>query len=130
MSAQIGNKSGERFKTPEQRAELLSKLLEHLREGYHQDTFSLCDWDTVERYVKEYPDEFPSEKIGEAKREGFHKLEKFGHLGMLGKIENFNPPTWIFTMKNKLHWTDRQDLTSGDRQVVGPVIYTPKKNEE
>ena len=51
-----------------------------------------------------------------SKRRGKEKMlllfEKMGVQAMAGKIKGFNAPTYIFTMKNKCGWTDKQEVTN------------------
>jgi hypothetical protein len=51
-------------------------------------------------------------------------------LGIVGTTEgkNFNASAWALNMKNKLHWRDRMDVTSDDKQLPTP-IYAGKSTE-
>ena len=112
MAAPIGNNYNMKYKTPEERQALCKLVCDHLKEGYDQGTFKPCDWDTVERYIKDFPEDFPSEKVEQARRTGYLRLEKLGMLGMIGKLTGFNATVWIFMMKNKMGWRDKRDITS------------------
>lgn len=39
----------------------------------------------------------------------------------------YSPAFSIFFAKNNLGWKDRQDITSGDEKLQGPMIYKPSK---
>lgn len=67
--------------------------------------------------------------------------EKIGMNGMLGLqlkdkdgkpivTKNFNAVMWIFNMKNRFRWTDRNDVTSDGEKIDGPTIYKPEKLTE
>jgi hypothetical protein len=109
MPAKPGNNHAE--KPQEERLKIFSSYCEHVRSGYTKESFPLCDRKTIKRYMELYPDEFPAEKIEEAEREGQKVDEEIGRQGMLGKIPHFNATAWIFWMKNKHGWRDKQEQT-------------------
>jgi hypothetical protein len=119
MSAPKGNNFNERWKLPKERKAAHKKYCKHLAAGYSKDTFQ-ADRHTMKRYMEKYPKDFIKEEIEEAYREGLHELEVVGKAGMMGKIKNFNAASWIFTMKNKMDWTDSQkvDHTSGGDKIT------------
>lgn len=108
--AHPGNRHAERYNTPELRADLKTKLVAHLLEGLDQKTFGPCDWDTVERYCREYPDEFPVIEINEALRIGKQWHEKNLRDIASGRNPDGNPAAAIFLAKNKLGMRDRIDV--------------------
>lgn len=114
--APIGSKNREDFKTPEQKQKLYAEYLTHLRQGLDQRTFVPCQWETVERYAKEYPEIFDETEISKAKREGLLIYEKLMVSACLGTIgtQKFkgNPACLIFTVKNKLGWRDKVEVSS------------------
>ncbi|GHU62048.1 hypothetical protein FACS189445_4660 [Spirochaetia bacterium] len=63
--------------------------------------------DTFYQWVNKYPEFSDSYKKGLLLSEAW--WEKLGRAGATGKI-SINPATWIFNMKNRFKWTDRQDL--------------------
>jgi hypothetical protein len=91
-------------------------LIKHMAEGLSFESFAghckvsvQCLFEWVARY-----DEFAKAKaIAEA--QGMLFWERIGRTGMTGKIKNFVPAVWIFTMKcrfRKYGWRDdpQQDL--------------------
>lgn len=91
-------------------------LLKHLAEGYSYRSFAgligmhrstLHDWE----------EKHPSFKL--AKDIGIEKgallWEKIGLSASVGKIKNFNSAAWIFNMKNRYNWTDRQEIKKVDQ---------------
>jgi hypothetical protein len=79
--------------------------------GIHKDTFF--------QWVKEYPDFSDSYKKGQELSEAW--WTKVGRMGSLGKAK-IQPATWIFNMKNRFKWTDRQDMN-----VTGNMDITIEK---
>ena len=46
----------------------------------------MCDWDTVETYMDNHPDDFPADKLREAMRRQMLVWEKIGLEGTMGEI--------------------------------------------
>lgn len=82
--------------------------------------------DTFYRWIHKYP-EF-SEAVKEGSRLSLLFWESAGIKGMTGQIAGFNATTWIFNMKNRHGWKDRQDITTNDRPVANEWIIQPVKN--
>lgn len=64
--------------------------------------------DTVYEWFKVHPEFSESLKIGKAKTALY--FEKMGISAMAGKIAGFQQSTYIFTMKNKCGWTDKNEV--------------------
>ena len=115
MPAPVGNTYNLKWKTAEDRQEACDAVCAHLASGLSKASFPHADWDTVERYLGEFPEDFPTEKIREAERLGRLKWEKMGMDGAGGVIQGFNAASWIFNMKNRFptEWRDKteQDVT-------------------
>src|SRR5690606_25307110 len=94
------------------------KLIEHLEQGYSRGNFPECDWDTVERYVAKYPNEFPPQRIAQAIRTGRLFWESMGRSGAAGKIDNFSATAWIFNMKNRSNGADAGDKSGRWRDSI------------
>jgi len=83
----------------------------------------MCDWDTVEAYMDNHPDDFPADKLREAMRRQMLVWEKIGLEGTMGEIKGFNATSWSFNMKNRFprDWRDKQNIdfdTSGTISIV------------
>lgn len=109
MPGAKGNQNNKKWKTPKERQEAFEAVCQHLAAGYSKESFPLADWDTVEAYCKEFPIDFPPEKLKEAMRRQQAGWEKIGMDGARGEIEGFNATSWIFNMKNRFNWRDKQD---------------------
>lgn len=99
--------------------EYCDALIEHMSQGLSYQSFAgvigvsiecLYEW---ERTYTEFSD---------AKKEGIQKCmlvwEKIGINGALGKIKNFNSASYIFNMKNRFGWRDKQDIEVSSSPVT------------
>ncbi|GHT86931.1 hypothetical protein FACS1894137_13230 [Spirochaetia bacterium] len=89
---------------------LCKKLPDMFLEG--QSVVEVCAdlgiWkDTFYQWVNKYPEFSDAYKKGLLLSEAW--WEKLGRAGATGQI-SINPATWIFNMKNRFKWTDKQDL--------------------
>ena len=91
------------------RPEYCRELIDHMSEGYSFESFTAVasvHKDTLYEWVKVHPE------FKEAKDTAFSKnmlfYEKVGCRGMLGEIDGWNVTAWIFNMKNRHGWRDRQ----------------------
>jgi len=81
------------FKNGESVAEVCAEL------GIWKDTF--YNW------VNKYPKFSDAYKKGQELSEAW--WTKLGRVGSAGKV-SIQPATWIFNMKNRFKWTDKQDI--------------------
>jgi hypothetical protein len=119
VGAPKGNTNAMKFKTSEERQALCQLYCEHMAKGLSKDCFLPCDMDTFERYQKDFPIDFPTEKVSQAEREGRLHWEEMGDV--MAVAGQGNATVWIFNMKNRFKWTDRHDITSEDKQLKGLV---------
>jgi hypothetical protein len=127
MAAPPDNNNAMKFKMSEERQALCQLYCDHMASGLSKDSFLYCDMQTLDRYVKDFPVDFDTKKMDEAERKGRLHWEKMGHeMAVSGQG---NATVWIFNMKNRFKWTDRQDITSDGEKVVGPTVYLPKEED-
>ncbi|WP_299479312.1 hypothetical protein [uncultured Roseibium sp.] len=116
MPAKNGNKYAQKWPTSELRQKFCQVYCDHISAGYSKKSFPHADLKTIKSYAKRYPEDFPSEKIGEAERRGLLCWEQIGKLGTLGRLPGFKAISWIFNMKNRAGWHNNQsrDLGAGE----------------
>ena len=112
MAAPKDNNFAMKWKTPEERQKLCDDFCAHLAEGFSIGAFPDADHKTIKRYARDFPEDFPAEKLEGAARRGRLYWEKMGKDGAEGKIEHFNATAWIFNMKNRVGWKDRTEIES------------------
>lgn len=127
--APIGNTNRMRWKTPEERIKACEELCKELEEGLPKEYLDIADWDTIERYMRDFPVEFPSEKVEAAIRHGIKKIVRLGYGGMSGKVEGFVPRTWEFITQNMTHWKLRHDNTTNNKDLPTPILGGTTKEE-
>lgn len=120
MAAEKGNKYTEKFKTPEARKKAYEAFCEHIAQGYSAKSFhDPCVENTILKMMKDYPQDCPEEQLEAAKAQGRLFWERIGVAGTTGKLKGFNPSSWIFNMKNRLGWKDKQEHSfDGSAPVV------------
>ena len=90
--------------------EYCQKLIEHMRNGLSFESFAAVikvNQDTLYEWAKVHPE------FSEAKKEAFAEnllfWEREGIAGLHGDKENtFKATVWIFNMKNRHKWRDKQ----------------------
>lgn len=100
-----------------------------LSEGYSKEALAgnlRIAKDTLYRWIEEHGQFSDAIKRGEAA--GQVMWETMGLDGAQGKIEGFNAAAWIFNMKNRHGWRDKQEVTGGGG--VALVINVVKHGEK
>lgn len=121
MAAEKGNKYTQKFKTPAERKKAYAAFCDHIRQGFSAKSFhDPCVENTILKMMKDHPEDCPPEEIERAKAEGCMVWEKMGMAGAMGKLPNFSASSWIFNMKNRLGWKDKQEH-SFDQSA--PVVF-------
>lgn len=86
-------------------------LIKHMSLGYSYESFTALthtDVATLYKWETQHP-EFGDAKI-EAVSQNRLFWEKLGIVGTAGKIPAFNNGCWVFNMKNRFGWHDRQEI--------------------
>jgi len=130
MSARKNNKLAQKWKDGKQRRELCVAFMKHVEKGYSIDCFPDCDFKTIKKYMKDYPQEFQSDQISRSQRLGRMFWEQIGLSGTVGKIKGFNAKSWDLNMKNRYGWKEKQDITSGDKPLKTQIIKIGDKEIE
>lgn len=113
----MARKDGQPYKwpTPKERKAACNRFCEHIEQGFSIASWPEADDDTIRTYIEKFPEDFDAEMIETAKRECLKFWEEMGINGTRGKIPFFNCASWIFNMKNRAGWTDRQSIDHGGK---------------
>ena len=87
-------------------------LAEHLKSGLSFTSFAgviFVNPDTLYEWCKVHKEFSETKKTYTAASMLF--WEKMGRSGAAGQIVNFNSGAWIFNMKNRFRWADKQEIT-------------------
>jgi hypothetical protein len=106
--------------------EYCDKLIEHLKDGLSFEAFAGVigvNQDSIHEWAKKHPKFSEAKKIGL----GFGLLwwEKVGKAAMIGNKSpgfdpsKFNATIWIFTMKNRFGWRDKEQIDHNIRTADG-----------
>ena len=68
---------------------------------------------TLYTWLDVHPEFLKAKQEGEAASRYF--WENLGRLGCVGKLPGFNLGAWVFNMKNRFGWRDRQDVELSGR---------------
>lgn len=82
-------------------------LIDHMSQGWGFETYAAVinvNPDTLYEWAKVHPEFSEAKKVAFVKSQ--MKFEQIGMAAMLGKIKNFQPSVWVFTMKNRFGWSD------------------------
>lgn len=108
------------------RPEYCKLLIEHMAKGFSYETFG-AEVDVCKQTV--YTWEKHPEFL-DAKKKAFTKCQKFweqqGTLGLWNdpKGESLNSSVWIFNMKNRFKWADRQEI---EQKVDAKIVEENKE---
>lgn len=110
------------------KAEYCDLLVKHMKDGFSFESFGahpVCvHKDTLYEWVKKH-DEFADAKK-RAEIECLKFWERIGIRGATGKIANFNAASFIFNMKNRFKWTDRQEQSIDESANEIKISYNPQ----
>ena len=108
--------------------EYCEKVIEHMGQGLSFESFAGTigvNQDTLHEWCKRHEEFSESKKIGREKSRIF--WEKLGIDGATGRLQYFNAATWIFNMKNRFNWTDKQELSTGENKSLTLSYNIAKK---
>lgn len=97
-----------------------------LAKGYSKEAIASTlgvNKDTLYQWVLKHKEFSDTIKRGEAASQMF--WEDIGIRGMNGQIKGFNASVWIFNMKNRFAWREKEDIVSNDTRTlnIGLVSY-------
>jgi len=112
------------------KSEYCDQLIAHMAKGFDFKSFgSLVDAgeSTLHFWAKTYPDFAEAKEIAEAKASKY--LQQIGLDLMNGVIEKGNPAAWIFTVKNRLKWTDQSKVTVDGKLTLEELVLGSFKDK-
>lgn len=110
--------------------EYCEMLIKHMEEGLGFESFGgIVNVDRVTLYRwKESHKEF-AEAYNDGWTRCFLFWERVGRSGALGKIKGFNVVAWIFNMKNRFGWRDKNDITIGSGESPIKIVIDKDDND-
>lgn len=106
---------------------LCKDLMEFMMEGLSFEAFAGkvgVHIDTLYEWTYNHPE------FSEAKKRGYalslEFWEKLGRNATYGRIPGFNAAVWIFTMKNRFGWKDKQEISAADDKPI-LLAFDPSK---
>ena len=103
------------------------KVTAHMSKGFSFESFAAtlnCSLQTIRTWVQSRDDFFEARERGYIASQKF--WEELGINGASGRIKEFNVTCWIFNMKNRFGWRDRQDIYTSQK---AEVVITPENYE-
>lgn len=110
-----GNKNGVKLKNPNLRQEAYRQFCEHLSKGKSKKSFVFkhptltCLWETIDKYIKENPIEFPPIHMEVAKAQGYAYWEQVVEDGAKGINKDINPACLQMKMRNQFKWDKEEN---------------------
>jgi hypothetical protein len=114
--AHPGNTCATKLKDPDLRQEAYRQYCEHIASGlpmkawffeHPTDPTKSLSYKTMERYMRENPNEFPPSLKEAAQSKSYAKWFKEGGKLMVGEYRYGSPHTWATIMRNMFQW-DRE----------------------
>ncbi len=117
-----GNKCAQKLTTPELRQEAYRQYCDHLAHGYPKQAWcfehpdlTLC-WKTMERYIKDYADEFPLSQRTRAESKGLKWWIDEGK-DMMRTQDRCQPAIFQIMMRNIYGWDKETIEEKVDREA-------------
>lgn len=112
-----------------ERQRICKAFCQHLEEGLSRACFAEVHIQTLERYMKAYPEDFPQEEIDLAASKGQQTWERIGKKQSTGECMG-NSRSWYYNMANRYGWREKIELEAEHKgQVnVNIVSYASRKD--
>jgi hypothetical protein len=112
--------------------EYCKKLIAHMQEGFSFESFAgtvPVAKQTLYTWLQEHPEFKEAKEVGSAV--SLLCWEKLGLAGAKGEIKGFNAASWIFNVKNRFGWNDKQQVEhslpdTGESLKSVVEIYIPE----
>lgn len=85
------------------------EIVEYMRQGFSKIAFAAhigINVSSIYEWERNYPEFSVAIKVAEQECQKY--WENMGNMGAMGMIPNFNATAWIFNMKNRFKWRDKQ----------------------
>lgn len=100
------------------RPEYCQQLIDFMAKGYSIEAFagdiSVCI-DTISEWVKTHPEFSAAKRLGQTKSLRFWEMQGIDGLRDEFQGSKFNSAVWIFNMKNRHRWRDKQEVEFEDK---------------
>ena len=95
-------------------------LIDHMRQGYSFESFGAdisVHRDTLYEWIKQHPEFSDAKKVGSEKC--YKVWEAIGLEASKGRLNGASAAIWIFNMKNRFGWKDKQEISGpGDKPLT------------
>ena len=120
MAGELGNKFAMKLPTADMRKMAYESYCAHIAKGKNKKSWSLkssirISWYTMEKYIKEFADEFDLEEKEIAESTGLGRWEQVVEDSAEGKNQKANTASLQMLMRNKFGWdkgNDRPESTN------------------
>jgi hypothetical protein len=99
------------------RRQLFARLLKHVECGYSLDCFQELSIESINTFLKEFPEEFCRESLDQSLRGGKRYWEDIGVRQADGKCLG-NSRSWVYNMMNRFGWTDKAKVETETKGAI------------
>ena len=115
--AKPNNTHARKLTEPELRIEAYRQYCEYIAAGKSKEAWTFdhpeitLTWKSMEKYIREFPNELPSNKKEEAEAKSLEHWNKLGVDMMVGVIPKCQPAIYQMFMRNKFGWDRENHVT-------------------
>ena len=106
---------------------LIPAYIEHLKKGFSENSFDLCDYTQLEEFAEK---ENLIAKINLAKRSSQKFWEYLAIKSLTEDYRHFRYELWIFVMKSRFGWTDEPKPEPGNKEKIVEVQLMLNPNQK
>ncbi len=112
-----------------ERRKMFKELCRHVESGYSLDCFGPISLVSIEKFLKDYPNEFVLAELEESIRKAKLKWENIGERQANGSCIG-NSRSWVYNMINRYKWTDRVQVEAEHKGAIAVniVSYADQSN--
>ena len=131
--AQKGNQFGVKLKDPDVRQDAYNSYCAHLAKGKKKETWVFehptltCTFKTMDRYIAEFPDEFPAIKKEVAYAKGYQVWEEIAEEHAKGQNACVTPALQMI-MRNKFDWDKEEKAQDNTASQTVKVMLAEVKS--